>query len=192
MFYKSPTGFLEVITGPMFAGKSAELIKRITIWKIAKVNAVIFKPAFDNRFKDDEIVSRTGSHIQAYTINNSNEIWKYISKDTQAVAFDEVQFFDENVSREILKLVNLGIKVIVSGLDMDYEGKTFSVVTELLGLCDSALKLKAVCMQCHGQANMSFRKINSNNRHLLGDDTYEARCRECHQKGMIENQKTEK
>ncbi|WP_426460879.1 thymidine kinase [Mycoplasma hafezii] len=189
MFYKYPKGSLEVITGPMFAGKSAELIKRITIWKIAEVKSIIFKPNFDNRFAESQIVSRTGSQINAISIKDSKDIWNYIDKDIEAVAFDEVQFFDFNVVNEIIKLLNKGIRVIVSGLDMDFEGKTFNVVAELLALSDTVLKLKAVCMKCHGQANMSFRKIRSKERHLLGDDTYEARCRDCHRKGMKEQNK---
>ncbi|VEU70232.1 thymidine kinase [Mycoplasmopsis glycophila] len=182
MFYKYPKGSLEVITGPMFAGKSAELIKRIKIWKIAGVETIVFKPHFDVRFSEDEIVSRTGSHIKAISIQNSKDIWQFIQKDCQAVAFDEAHFFDKSITVEIVKLLNKGIRVLVSGLDMDFEGKSFDTVSELLAQADQILKLKAVCMQCRGQANMSYRKIASKERHLLGDSEYEARCRACHSK----------
>ncbi|WP_406614496.1 thymidine kinase [Mycoplasma corogypsi] len=180
MFWNKPKGTLEVITGPMFSGKSAELIKRITTWRIAKVNVVVFKPSFDVRFANDKIVSRTGSNLEAHAIDNGNEIWDYIDKDTKAVAFDEISFMEESVVTQIEHLLSKNIKVIVSGLDMDYTGKPFEVVANLLAIADKVTKLKAVCMKCRGQANMSYRKVNSTERHLLGDDTYEARCRECH------------
>ncbi|RIV16713.1 thymidine kinase [Mycoplasmopsis gallopavonis] len=184
MFYKYPKGSLEVITGPMFAGKSAELIKRIKIWKIAGVETTVFKPQFDTRFSEQDIVSRTGSKVQAISIQNPQEVWNFIDKNTQAVAFDEVHFFKIEICQEIIKMLHKGIRVVVSGLDMDFEGKSFDTTAELLALCDHALKLKAVCMSCKGQANMSYRKVNSKERHLLGDSEYEARCRICHKKKL--------
>ncbi|QGZ97595.1 thymidine kinase [Mycoplasma sp. NEAQ87857] len=180
MFWKYPKGTLEVITGPMFAGKSAELIKRLTIWKIAKVEVMVFKPSFDQRFDQYKIVSRTGSNINAIVIKNSSEILPLITKDVKAVAFDEIHFFDQGVIQVIEKLLELDIRVIVSGLDTDYLGQPFEIVADLLARADTVNKLKAVCMKCLGEANMTYRKVASTERHLLGDDEYEARCRTCH------------
>ncbi|SJZ43645.1 thymidine kinase [Mycoplasmopsis verecunda] len=182
MFWKLKQGYLSVITGPMFAGKSAELIKRLTTLKIAKVKFVVFKPEYDVRFSSDEIVSRTGSRLECIKIKSPQDIWKHIDFGVKAVAFDEVHFFDENIVDHIQELLNRGIKVIVSGLDMDFRGKSFNTTGKLLALADEITKLKAVCVKCYGQANMSYRKVKSEQLHLLGDAEYEARCRICHQK----------
>ncbi|QZE12686.1 thymidine kinase [Mycoplasma sp. Ms02] len=180
MFWSDTQGSLEVITGPMFAGKSAELIKRLTILKIAKVNFMVFKPEFDTRFGEDQIVSRTGSNLKAISISDTNDVWKHWTPEINAVAFDETHFFKEDIYETVLKLIDKGVRVIVSGLDMDFAGKSFAITSELLAIADHVSKLKAVCMKCFGQASMSYRKVKSNQRHLLGDSEYEARCRKCH------------
>ncbi|UUD35975.1 thymidine kinase [Mycoplasmopsis citelli] len=180
MFWKDTKGSLEVITGPMFAGKSAELIKRLTILKIAQVKFLVFKPDFDTRFGNDVIVSRTGSNVKAISLADAEEIWKYWNEDVKAVAFDEAHFFSESILEVIQKLISKGVRVIVSGLDMDFAGKSFAITSELLSQADYVSKLKAVCMKCFDQASLSYRKVKSKERHLLGDSEYEARCRQCH------------
>ncbi|UUM19980.1 MULTISPECIES: thymidine kinase [unclassified Mycoplasma] len=180
MYWKDTKGSLEVITGPMFAGKSAELIKRLTILKIAQVKFLVFKPDFDTRFGNDVIVSRTGSNVKAISIARANDIWKYWDDQIKAIAFDEVHFFDEGIFEVVEKLISKGVRVIVSGLDMDFAGKSFLITSELLAQADYVSKLKAVCMKCFEQASLSYRKVKSKERHLLGDSEYEARCRQCH------------
>lgn len=180
MFWKDTKGTLEVITGPMFAGKSAELIKRLTILKIAQVKFLVFKPEFDTRFGDDVIVSRTGSNLKAISLKQPSDVWEYLTKDIKAVAFDEVHFFDESIFEVINQLISKGVRVIVSGLDMDFAGRSFAITAELLAQADYVSKLKAVCMKCYEQASLSYRKVKSQERHLLGDSEYEARCRQCH------------
>lgn len=181
MFWKDTKGSLEIITGPMFAGKSAELIKRLSILKIAQVPFIIYKPSFDTRFGENQIVSRTGSHLEAIAIDKADQIWATWDKKYKAVAFDEVHFFDKGIYDVINKLTNNGVRVIVSGLDMDFSGKTFHITSELMAQADDVTKLKAVCMQCFDPAMFSYRKIKSTKRHLLGDKEYEARCRLCFQ-----------
>ncbi|WP_025755431.1 thymidine kinase [Mycoplasmopsis cricetuli] len=180
MFWKDTKGSLEIITGPMFSGKSAELIKRLTILKIAQVKFIVYKPSFDTRFGNDIIVSRTGSNLKAISISNSNQVWDSWTNEIKAVAFDEVQFFDEEILKVITILINKGVRVIVSGLDMDFAGRSFTITRELLAQADEVTKLKAVCMKCYEQASLSYRKVKSQELHLLGDNEYEARCRRCH------------
>ncbi|WP_029512668.1 thymidine kinase [Mycoplasmopsis iners] len=175
-------GTIEIITGPMFAGKSDELIKRLTLYKIAKFEPIIFKPALDNRFSDSKIVSRTGSSFPAISVNDSKEILNYINEKTEVIAFDEIQFFDEKIIDIIEKLASKGMKIIASGLDMDFKGNPFLIVAKLMAIADKVDKLKAVCMVCYSPAGMSFRKIESKERTVIGDDIYEARCRACHKK----------
>ncbi|VEU58846.1 thymidine kinase [Mycoplasmopsis gallinacea] len=173
-------GTIEIITGPMFAGKSSELIKRLTLYKIAKFEPIIFKPALDTRFSDSKIVSRTGSTFPAISINEPKEVLSHIDEKTEVIAFDEIQFFDKKIITIIEKLANKGIHIIISGLDMDFEGNPFENVAKLMAIADKVDKLKAVCMVCYAPAGMSFRKIDSKLRTVIGDDIYEARCRFCH------------
>lgn len=180
MFLKYPDGTLEVITGPMFAGKTEELLKRINILSIAKINTLIIKPRFDTRFSFDNIVSRNGKFVKAINIEKPSEILEHFDKSFKSVAIDEVHFFDDEIIDVINKLTNNGVRVIVSGLDMDYMMRPFGVVPKLLAIADEISKLKSVCVVCHSVAAFSFRKDNSTEIRLLGDNEYEARCRHCH------------
>lgn len=180
MRWKYDIGSLEVITGPMFAGKSNEIIRILNVNQIAGFKPLSFKPDFDTRWSVNHIVSRTGSKMETINLKDPKDIWNHIKKDTQVIAFDEVHFFDMSIVAEIQKLIEKKYKVIVSGLDMDYLGKPFEVVSQLCCLADKVKKLKAVCMNCHGVANMTYRKVDNNERNLLGDSEYEARCRNCH------------
>ncbi|EFF41406.1 thymidine kinase [Mycoplasmopsis alligatoris] len=184
MFLKHNDGTIEVITGPMFSGKSEELLKRINILSIAKIKTLIIKPAFDTRFKATSIVSRNGSEIEAIAVKDSSEILKAIDNTYKAVAIDELNFFDEGIIQVVQELRTRGIRIIVSGLDMDFMALPFGVVPAIMALSDEVLKLKAVCFKCHSSAAFTYRKVKSNEQNLLGDSEYEARCWHCHQKGM--------
>ncbi|WP_322900657.1 thymidine kinase [Mycoplasmopsis felis] len=180
MNLKRPEGTLEIITGPMFSGKTEELLKRLKILEIAEVNTIVFKPSFDVRFDENKIVSRTGAKTNAIVIKESSEILKHWNSEFKAVAIDEVNFLDDGIFKVIDKLVLNGVRVIISGLDMDYLRRPFGVTPGLLAIADDITKLKAVCLLCKSDAAFSFRKENNNNLNFLGDSEYEARCRKCH------------
>ncbi|WP_416737971.1 thymidine kinase [Mycoplasmopsis meleagridis] len=180
------TGLLEVITGPMFSGKTEELIKRIKILEIAGIKTLVIKPKFDTRFSKSKIVSRTGSSIEAINIDKSKDILKFWNPSFQAVAIDETNFFDKGLLKVIDKLILQNIRVICSGLDMDFLRRPFGIMPQILSIADKIDKLKAVCVICKNSAGFSFRKIVSNEINLLGNNEYEAKCRICHIKGEFE------
>ncbi|UWD34323.1 thymidine kinase [Mesomycoplasma molare] len=201
MYKKFSDGMIEVITGPMFSGKSEELLKRIRILEYANIKTLVIKPAFDNRFSDDEIISRSGAKISTHNANNAEEIKELFSKKNyKAIAIDEVHFFNKEVLNLICELADDGVRVIVSGLDTDYLRRPFGIVPSLLSMAENVTKLHAVCVKCKNAATTSFRKINNKSIKLLGDtEEYEARCRSCHIKGefnktreKIEDNKEEK
>ncbi|WP_027334570.1 thymidine kinase [Mycoplasmopsis felifaucium] len=183
MYLKSGSGQLEVITGPMFSGKTEELLKRIKILEIAGIKTLIIKPQFDSRFSQNEIVSRTGAKINAINVNKASEILDYYDSSYKAVAIDEVNFLDESLMDVIDQLIYKGTRVICSGLDMDFLRRPFGIMPQVLAVADSVTKLKAVCLSCKSDAGFSYRKIQNNDTFVLGDSEYEARCRICHIKG---------
>lgn len=175
---------IEVITGPMFSGKSEELIKRITTLSYAEIKTLIVKPKIDNRFSHNEIVSRSGKKIECFNCENTAEIKKIFNKSYKVVVIDEVQFFDEDLFDYIVELANSGIKVIASGLDMDFKMKPFGIMPNLLAVAEKVTKLKAVCIVCKStNASTSFRLTKQYDTILLGDSEYQARCRACHVAG---------
>ena len=180
-------GSIEVICGPMFAGKSEELLRRINRLIYAKKNFVVFKPNLDNRYSETEVVSHNKKSHKAISISNSSELAKYINDKTEAVCIDEVQFFDEGIIDVIEELANKGLRVIVAGLDMDFKGDPFSVVASLLARAEEVTKLTAICVCCGKEATRTQRLINGVPASrkdpvvLVGaSDSYEARCRHCH------------
>ncbi|AMD81089.1 thymidine kinase [Mycoplasmopsis canis PG 14] len=189
MTLKKPEGTLEIITGPMFSGKTEELLKRIKILEITEINTMVFKPSFDTRFDAKKIVSRTGAKTKAIVIKNSKEILDHWNEEYKAVAIDEVNFLDEGIFEVIDKLVLSGVRVIASGLDMDFLRRPFGVTPGLLAIADEVKKLKAVCLVCKSDAAFSFRKENNEQLNVLGDQEYEARCRRCHILGENEKHK---
>ncbi|WP_406617257.1 thymidine kinase [Mycoplasmopsis adleri] len=192
MYLKNGSGQLEVITGPMFSGKTEELLKRIKILEIAGIKTLIIKPLFDNRFSENEIVSRTGAKNNAVNVSSSEDIWNYWDPSYKAVAIDEVNFMDEKLLEVIDQLIYKGVRVICSGLDMDFKRRPFGIMPQVLAIADDILKLKAVCVSCKMDAGFSFRKIKDDNLNVLGDSEYEARCRICHIKGEKEKTKITK
>ncbi|MGZ9755748.1 thymidine kinase [Mycoplasma sp. 394] len=192
MNLKRPEGTLEVITGPMFSGKTEELLKRLKILEIAEVKTMVFKPHFDTRFDKNKIVSRTGAKTKAIVIKQSKDIIDHWNPEYRAVAIDETNFLDDGIFEVIDKLVLSGVRVIVSGLDMDFLRRPFGVMPGLLAIADDICKLKAVCLQCKSDAAFSFRKDVNNELNVLGDSEYEARCRRCHILGEKQKYKKRK
>ncbi|MBU4689643.1 thymidine kinase [Mycoplasma zalophidermidis] len=185
-------GWLEVITGPMFSGKTEELLKRVNTLKWAEVNTLVIKPTFDSRFSDSELVSRTGAKLKSQNVKNSKEILEIWSPEYRAVAIDEMNFFDENLPEVIEYLLAKDVNVLVSGLDLDFLRKPFGITPHIIAIADEVSKLKAVCVVCKRPAGFSFRKISNQDLNVLGDSEYEARCRQCHIKGEKEKAKNNK
>ena len=172
-------GWIEVICGSMFSGKTEELIRRLKRVEIANLKAEIFKPAVDIRYDEVKIVSHDENKIQSTPVNNSQTILM-LANDVDVVGIDEAQFFDDQITTVCEKLALKGIRVIVAGLDMDYRGKPFGQMPNLLAIADYITKLHAICMKCGNIANVSYRKVAGGGQVLLGEkDLYEPRCREC-------------
>lgn len=181
---KNLSGWIEIICGSMFSGKTEELIRRVNRVLIAKQEVLIIKPEIDVRYSIDQVVSHNKNAIESIVVSKSNDIIP-LAKGKAVVAIDEVQFFDQEIIAVCQQLANNGARVIVSGLDMDYEGKPFGYLPQLLCTAEYITKLHAVCMQCGDVASYSFRTTNSKEQVLLGEkQTYEARCRGCFVAGM--------
>lgn len=172
-------GWIEVICGSMFSGKTEELIRRLKRVKIANLKAEIFKPAFDVRYDEVKIVSHDENKILSTPIDNSQTIL-LLAQDVDVVGIDEAQFFDDQITVVCEALALRGMRVIVAGLDMDYQGKPFGQMPNLLAVADYITKLHAICVVCGNIANVSYRKIKTGGQVLLGEkNIYEPRCRVC-------------
>lgn len=182
MYKKFFDGIIEVITGPMFSGKSDELIKRIRILSYADIKTLVIKPWIDSRFSECEIVSRSGLRIPTFTAKTTEEIKDLFAKDNyQAIAIDEIQFFDEDIVLFLDEIANKGVRVIVSGLDQDFRRKPFGSLPNLMAMAENVTKLQAVCALCKRAATTSARRVKIDAQTLIGDQAeYEARCRACH------------
>lgn len=172
-------GWIEVICGSMFSGKTEELIRRLKRVKIANLKVEIFKPAIDVRYDEVKIVSHDTNAIVSTPVDNSQTIL-LLAQEVDVVGIDEAQFFDDQVSNVCEQLAQKGIRVIVAGLDMDYLGNPFGQMPNLLAKADYITKLHAICVKCGNIANISYRKIAEGPQVLLGEkDVYEPRCRIC-------------
>lgn len=172
-------GWIEVICGSMFSGKTEELIRRLKRVKIAHLKAEIFKPSFDTRFDEQKIVSHDENKIHSTPVDNSQTIL-LLSQNVNVVGIDEAQFFDDQITVVCETLALRGIRVIVAGLDMDYQGRPFGQMPNLLAVADYITKLHAICVVCGNIANVSYRKVKTDGQVLLGEkDIYEPRCRVC-------------
>lgn len=172
-------GWIEVICGSMFSGKTEELIRRLKRVEIAHLKAEIFKPSIDVRFDEQKIVSHDENKIQSTPIDNSQTIL-LLAQDVDVVGIDEAQFFDNEIANVCETLALKGMRVIVAGLDMDYLGKPFGQMPNLLAIADYITKLHAICVVCGNIANVSYRKVKTGGQVLLGEkDLYEPRCRVC-------------
>ncbi|MBI9073307.1 MAG: thymidine kinase [Melioribacteraceae bacterium] len=174
------TGWIEVIAGCMFSGKTEELIRRLRRAKIAKFDVKIFKPKIDNRYSDSDIVSHSEQSLPSVIVESATEILE-LAKDAQVVGIDEAQFFNEDLVQVCHDLANRGKRVIVAGLDQDYRGVPFEPIPNLLATAEYITKTLAICVVCGNPADKTQRKVNSGERVLVGaTDSYEARCRRCH------------
>jgi len=174
------TGWIEVVCGSMFSGKSEELIRRLRRAQIARQKVQIFKPKFDSRFGEDEIVSHSEMRIQSSNVLSARELLQMVDDDTEVVGIDEGQFFDAELPMVCDALASRGKRVIVAGLDQDYLGKPFEPMPQLLAIAEYITKTLAICMVCGNPANHTQRLVASSDRLLLGSQgTYEARCRRC-------------
>jgi thymidine kinase len=173
------TGWIEVICGSMFSGKTEELIRRLNRAKIARQKIQIFKPAVDKRYHDQNIVSHDQNSISSIAIDSSEEILA-LAADYEVIGLDEAQFFDVGILDVCSQLANEGKRVIVAGLDMDYLGNPFGPIPQLMAMAEFVSKVHAICMVCGEVASRSYRISNNDNQVLLGEtDLYEARCRHC-------------
>jgi len=174
-------GWIEVICGSMFSGKTEELIRRLKRVKIANLKVEIFKPAIDTRYDEVKIVSHDTNAIQSTPVDSSQTIL-LLAQNVDVVGIDEAQFFDSEIANVCEQLALKGIRVIVAGLDMDYKGNPFGQMPNLLAKADYITKLHAICMKCGDIANISYRKVAGGGQVLLGEkDIYEPRCRTCAQ-----------
>jgi len=173
-------GWIEVICGSMFSGKTEELIRRLKRVKIANLKVEIFKPAIYNRYDEIKIVSHDTNFIHSTPVKASTDILT-LAKDVDVVGIDEAQFFDEEITNVCEQLALNGIRVIIAGLDMDYQGKPFGQVPNLLARADYITKVHAICVKCGNIANISYRKTAQQGQVVLGaTDIYEPRCRTCY------------
>ena len=177
---RKENGWIEVVTGSMFSGKSEELIRRLRRAQIARQKVQIFKPLVDNRYSDDHIVSHSDMRIPSRTVSSSDELVKAVDEDTEVVGIDEGQFFDPELPAACNTLANRGKRVIVAGLDQDYMGKPFEPMPQLLAVAEYITKTLAICVVCGEPANHTQRLVASSDRVLVGaSGMYEARCRHC-------------
>lgn len=176
---KGLSGSIEVICGSMFSGKTEELIRRLRRAQIAKLNVEIFKPRTDVRYDENAVVSHDLNSIQSTPVENAASIL-LLGTSTEVVGIDEAQFFDEGLTEVCNILANRGIRVIVAGLDMDFQGKPFGPMPALMSIAELVNKVHAVCVQCGGPATYSYRTVPSESKILLGEkESYEPRCRTC-------------
>lgn len=180
-------GWIEVVVGPMYSGKSEELIRRIRRAKIARQKVQVFKPEIDIRYSKEDVVTHCGEKEDAIPINNSNDIIRLLDMDTDVVAVDEVQFLDDGIIEVLNNIADNNKRVICAGLDMDFRGEPFSCVPKLMAIAEFVDKIQAICMICGNPATRTQRLIdgkpaNYNDKIVLigATESYEARCRKCH------------
>ena len=174
------TGWIEVICGPMFSGKTEELIRRLVRAQIAKQRVAIFKPSTDNRFAEDYIVSHNQRKIKSILVQQTNRILDYQNK-ADVFGIDEAQFFDQSIIDVCRSLANEGKRVVVAGLEKDYLAKSFGFMPDLLVDAEYITKVNAICMKCGDPANYSHRISSEKKQVVIGEtDKYEALCRRCY------------
>ena len=173
------SGWIEVICGSMFSGKTEELIRRLKRAEFAKQKIEIYKPAADNRYHEENVVSHDANSIRSIPVKTAKEILK-MAENIEVAGIDEAQFFDDEIVNVCTQLTNKGVRVIVAGLDMDYAGKPFGPMPALLSIAEYVTKVHAICMKCGNLANYSHRITENNSQLLIGErDHYEALCRKC-------------
>ena len=188
MYQMYRPGYIEVISGCMFAGKTEELIRRIKTLEFAKKNVLVFKPAIDNRYSNTKVVSHAGSSVESIVVPDARSILDFVKDDTDVIAIDEVQFFDEDVLLVCNYLAKKGKRVMCAGLDTDFRAEPFGVMPRLITDAEFVTKLTAVCMKCGAPATRTQRLVNGKPAQytdpiiMVGAaEAYAARCRHCHE-----------
>jgi thymidine kinase len=194
MYVMKQSGWVEIICGSMFSGKSEELIRRVRRAQFAKQKIAVFKPKIDNRYSDQAVVSHNGASFIAKPISHSIEILHHVEPEIDIVAIDEVQFFDEGIVRVIQQLADKGFRVIAAGLDQDFRGEPFGQMPALLAIAEQITKLQAVCTVCGSPASRTQRLIDGKPASyfdpviLVGaSEAYEPRCRHHHEVPKVAN-----
>jgi len=178
-------GWIEVVCGPMFSGKSEELIRRLRRAKIARKRVQVFKPTIDDRYSSDEIVSHSDTRMQSQVVQDAGEIMRFLDWRTQVIGLDEANFLGPRVVEIAQQLADAGKQVIIAGLDTDYLGRPFPPMPELLALAESITKTLAICMRCGNPAKHTQRLVESEALIVVGAaGMYEARCRRCFEPGI--------
>ena len=185
-YYEGKKGWIEVICGPMFAGKTEELIRRVTRMDYAKKKYQVFKPTIDNRYSETMVVSHSKKSKDAICITCADDLRKCLKPETQAIVIDEVQFFDKDMVDLVRALADEGIRVICAGLDTDFRALPFGIMADILAIAEEVTKLTAICVCCGEAATKTQRIINGKPAFfddpiiLVGEkESYEARCRNC-------------
>lgn len=181
-------GWIEVICGSMFSGKSEELIRRIKRAQFAKQQIAVFKPTIDNRYSEEEVVSHNGTKVIAIPVANSEHIKEFDKDGYDIIAIDEAQFFDEGIIDTVMELANDGFRVILAGLDQDFRGEPFGPMPNLMAIAEHVTKLQAVCTVCGSPASRTQRLLNGKPAGyddpiilVAASESYEARCRKHHE-----------
>ena len=173
-------GWIEVVCGSMFSGKTEELIRRLRRAQFAKQKVEIFKPQIDTRYHEEKVVSHSGNEIHSTPVPSSSNIL-LLATDVDVVGIDEAQFFDMELVNVVNQLADSGVRVIIAGLDMDFKGQPFGPMPALLACAEYVTKVHAICMTCGSLAHVSHRKTNETSLVLLGEtDSYEPLCRDCY------------
>ena len=181
-------GWIEVICGSMFSGKTEELIRRLKRAKIAKLKVEIFKPGVDTRYSEEDVVSHNATALHSIPVESANEILFYAS-DVDVIGIDEAQFLDDELPNVCQQLANQGVRVIIAGLDMDFMGKPFGPMPTLMAIAEDVTKVHAICVRCGGQAQFSHRIIEGDKLVVLGEtESYEPLCRDCYLKAQKERE----
>ncbi|NQU80785.1 MAG: thymidine kinase, partial [Bacteroidetes bacterium] len=182
-------GWIEVITGSMFSGKTKELIRRLKRANFANLKVEIFKPVIDTRYSESKVVSHDSNAIVSTQVESASNI-SLMANNVDVVGIDEAQFFDNGLVEVCNRLADSGIRVIVAGLDMDFKGNPFGPVPALISIAEYVTKVHAICMRCGNLAHYSYRKTDTDKIVLLGEkDIYEALCRNCYNHAIKKNKK---
>jgi thymidine kinase len=192
MQLRGDEGWIEVICGPMFSGKSEELIRRMTRFQIARIATQTFKPAVDDRYADAEVVSHSRLSVAAQPVADSQSLLNAVRESTSVVGIDEAQFFDDGLVEVAAQLAARGKRVIAAGLDLDYLGRPFGPVPALMTRAEYVQKVLAVCHRCGGPGMFTQRVIQSDDLVVIGaQDAYESRCRRCYDPAELPQERLE-
>ena len=185
-YHNKTQGWIEVVCGSMFSGKTEELIRRLNRARIAKLKVEIFKPGIDTRYSEEDVVSHNANAVNSIPVENAQQILFY-ANDVDVIGIDEAQFFGSELVDVCQHLANQGIRVNVAGLDMDFLGKPFGPMPDLMAIAEDVTKVHAICMRCGSLAQYSHRTIAGDKLVVLGEtESYEPLCRSCYLKAMAE------